>query len=281
MNVTKKKTSHLNWRPFEDARVYIQSLGLKNLRAWRAWAKSGTRPDNIPSSPWKIYKEVGWEGLGDWLGTGHIATSRKSFLPFEEARAFVRRLGLKNSYEWRERAKSPEFPDDIPSNPNRTYKDKGWIGIRDWLGIERIYKHKKCSFEEAHDYVRSLGLKRYSDWKEWSKSGLRPDDIPSAPWSFYKGKGWVNMGDWLGTGRIAYTNKVYLPFNEAREFVRKLRLKNFNEWREWAKSTKRPDNIPISPHYKYRNKGWIGYGDWLGTGRIARVKRKITSQTMS
>ncbi len=28
-------------------------------------------------------------------------------------------------------------PDDIPSNPNKTYKDKGWAGIRDWLGTAK------------------------------------------------------------------------------------------------------------------------------------------------
>jgi hypothetical protein len=336
----------ITWRPFEAARAYVQNLGLKNFREWQAWSKSGLRPKDIPSGPWYSYKEKGWVSIGDWLGTGRIACSRRIYLPFEKARDFVRKLGLnyfeewqewarstkrpadipitphrvyrnkgwkgyrdwlgssniikrkvfrpfeeareyvqnlglKNNYEWETWVKSPERPEDIPSTPNKIYKDKGWAGPGDWLGIERIYryKNKKCSFEEAREYARSLGLRSYSEWKKWSKSGLRPKDIPAGPWSFYKGKGWVNMSDWLGISRIAYINRVYLPFIEARKFARNLGLNSIREWQEWARSTKRPDDIPISPHSVYRNKGWIGYSDWLGNGRIGSSKRIGLSRT--
>ncbi|GAI25241.1 unnamed protein product [marine sediment metagenome] len=37
----------------------------------------------------------------------------------------------------------------------------------------------------------------------------------------------------------------------------------------------RPRDIPATPHYIYRDRGWAGYKDWLGT----RVKkRKATSK---
>ena len=78
------------------------------------------------------------------------------------------------------------------------------------------------------------------------------------------------MGDWLGTGRISSRKRVYLPYAEAHAFVRKLGLNNIKEWREWAKSTRRPDNIPMTPQTVYKDKGWISYGDWLGNGKGAR-----------
>ena len=44
------------------------------------------------------------------------------------------------------------------------------------------------SFESAREYVRSLGIKDYKDWKEYCKSGKKPDNIPSAPWNTYSKK---------------------------------------------------------------------------------------------
>jgi hypothetical protein len=65
----------------------------------------------------------------------------------------------------------------------------------------------------------------------------------------------------------------YRPFREAREFVHKLGLKSKEEWDTYCKSGKKPPDIPGTPHnvpsYK---KEWKGWGDWLGTGRIASFK---------
>jgi hypothetical protein len=44
--------------------------------------------------------------MGDWLGTGRIATHLREYLPFEEARIFARGLGLKSQSEWDALARS-------------------------------------------------------------------------------------------------------------------------------------------------------------------------------
>ena len=103
----------------------------------------------------------------------------KQFRDFESAREFVRKLGLKNKPEWQEYCKSGEKPDDIPSNPNRDYK-KDYTHMGDWLGNE--YR----SYKEAREFVRKLNLKNTYEWKEYCKSGNKPDDIPAAPWDVYK-----------------------------------------------------------------------------------------------
>ena len=41
-------------------------------------------------------------------------------------------------------------------------------------------------FEGAREFVRSLGLKSGTEWREYCKSGKKPDDIPAAPWRVYK-----------------------------------------------------------------------------------------------
>ena len=78
----------------------------------------------------------------DWLGSEDKrgGSFSKDFLSFEEAREYVRALGLKGMIELREWARSGERPYNIPSNPGRSYKDKGWIGLNDWLGKEDLNK---------------------------------------------------------------------------------------------------------------------------------------------
>jgi hypothetical protein len=54
--------------------------------------------------------------------------------------------------------------------------------------------------------------------------------------------------------------------------VRVLCLKNQGEWYAYCQGKlpekgPLPSDIPASPHWVYRKKGWKGFGDWLGTGR--------------
>jgi superfamily II DNA or RNA helicase len=58
------------------------------------------------------------------------------------------------------------------------------------------------------------------------------------------------------------------PFEDARDFVHSLKLENEYEWRKYSKSCNKPADIPAIPHSVYTND-WVGYGDWLGTGRVA------------
>ncbi len=73
--------------------------GMASAKEWRVWSKEGLRPRNMPAAPDKTYKDGGWQGWGHWLGTGNQHT--KEFLPFKEALAEARSLGLASWKEWR------------------------------------------------------------------------------------------------------------------------------------------------------------------------------------
>ena len=45
------------WLPFKKARERVHRQGLKSLKEWGEWSKSGERPTNIPSLPSKTYRE--------------------------------------------------------------------------------------------------------------------------------------------------------------------------------------------------------------------------------
>lgn len=62
--------------------------------------------------------------------------------------------------------------------------------------------------------------------------------------------------------------KIETSFEESRQFAQKLNLKSRDQWFEWHKENK-PKDIPASVSLVYKNRGWISWGDFLGTGREA------------
>ncbi len=263
----KIATQNCIYLPYEEALKFVNSLDLKSQSEWKAWSKTKDKPDNIPANPEQFYKKSDeWKGWGDWLGTGTVASYNRIFRPFEEARAFVHQLQLKNKDEWRNWIKTEAKPDDIPANPPSPYKDNGWQGWGDWLGTGKTANQNRVylPYEEARAFVHSLQIKGETQWRNWLKDDNKPEDIPAQPSHVYKDKGWTGWGDWLGTGTIASYNRVFRSFEEARDFVHQLQLKNKDEWVDWAKTEARPDDIPANPPSPYKDKGWLGWGDWLG-----------------
>jgi len=124
------------WRYFEDARAFVHGQKLKSVKEWLTYCKSGQKPDDIPSTPNRIYADASWVSWGDWLGNPEMR-AHGDWRSFEDARAFVRGLKLKSVKEWLTYCKSGQKPDDIPSHPELVYADAGWVGWSDWLGTEQ------------------------------------------------------------------------------------------------------------------------------------------------
>ncbi|MCH7667139.1 MAG: hypothetical protein IH936_14570 [Acidobacteria bacterium] len=213
--------------------------------------------------------------------------ARLSWRPFQEAREHVRSLKLASSSEWRswcqgelpgKKKRSP----DIPAAPERVYADQGWKSWGDWLGTGRRHEGAWRDFKSARRFSHSLKLKSWSEWSAWCKGELegkpkRPTDIPASPSKVYLHMGWIGMGDWLGTGRLH--SRDWRDFESARRWVQRLKLRAYSEWKAWCRGElpgkpEKPANIPGQPAGVYSDRGWKGWGDWLGTGVIAPQNRK-------
>ena len=226
-------TFNKQFRRFEEAREFAHGLNINSQEEWKRYSKSGNKPTDIPSYPDEVYQNKGWVSWGDWLGPGRVATFNKQFRRFEEAREFVRKLNLKSFAQWGKYSKSGKKPVDIPSNPNKIYKDRGWVSLGDWLGTGNVAPYNMIfrKFEDAKAFVHGLCLDDQRMWRKYAKSGNRPSDIPANPARTYAGKGWVSMGDWLGT-KIATHNKNAILKN-TRNNPSKLRSQEKGEGLPW------------------------------------------------
>ena len=173
-------------------------MELKTQKQWKEFIKSGEKPNYIPSTPNKVYKDDGWLSFGDWLGT--TKGFNGEYLSYNKAKEITSKLGLKNVKEWMEYSKSFRKPVNIPTRPNSLYKKKGWKDWSDWLGAGNIATKNKTflPFEEARDFVHKLNLKSSIYWIEYRKSDKKPNNIPSNPNVVYKNNGWKGMPDFLG-----------------------------------------------------------------------------------
>ena len=202
---------------------------------------------------------------------------KKQFRSFEDARKFVHSLKLKKGDDWRNLFKSKKLPNDLPYRPERTYENKGWQGWGNFLGTGNIHPRDKkfMSYEEAHKTIQSFHIKSSIQYRQFLKDKKIPNGLPSNPDKIFKSK-WSSWGNFLGTGIISVNIKStnWIDFQSARKIIHTLKLKNQTAWRKYIKSGKKPDNIPSDPNIVYKNKGWKGLGDWLGTGRIANQYKK-------
>eukprot|EP00947_MAST-08B_sp_MAST-8B-sp1_P006548 g6548.t1 len=258
--------------PYASARAIVVKLNLTSLKEWQEWSKSGQRPSNVPSNPYLTYKGKGWVSWSDWMGYQYTKGDerRKEILPFDQARAVVRKLKMTSKQEWKGWSKSGQRPSNVPSHPDEVYKGKGWVSYPDWMGYQftqgdqtRGIGKGALAFEDARNIVRRLRLTSKKEWKEWSKSGQRPSNMPSNPDQLYKGKGWVSYPDWMGYKATKIGGQM-LSYALARAIVVKLKLTSLKEWYEWCKSGQRPSNVPSAPNEVYKGKGWVSWPDWMG-----------------
>jgi hypothetical protein len=256
-------------RSFTELLGFARSLGLRSKSDWFRYAKAGDRPADIPVNPADSYRGEGWQGWPHFLGTTNKKAGEVTYRDFIDGRGWARSQGLQSQDEWKALTKSGRLPPDIPANPWHVYRYRGWINIGDWLGKgDHHSKNRQWrNYEQAKDFVRTLGLPNGTEWNAYCKSGKLPADIPAMPGRVYKGSGWISMGNWLGTGAIASTQKRFLDHAEAREEVRALGFRSKTEYGKWARSDMRPPNIPALPSRTYARSGWRVWGDYLGIYR--------------
>jgi superfamily II DNA or RNA helicase len=281
------------WRNLDDAKKFIHPLNLASETQWRMYIAGEmlhlpTLPNDIPRAPWVAYKNSGWRGWGDFLGTGTIAPRLRKYRSYEEARDFACSLKFKKKDDWFLYVKGHfsnllSLPQDIPATPDKIYKRKlykeKWEGWGNFLGTGKISNQEKNkiyrTYQEAQEFVQQLKLKSCKEWRNYL-NGLFPNlpslplDIPKKPNEIYDKFEWHKF---LGYDLSKFScSRHFWAFKKAKNFVHKLGLKTQKDWINYCAGKfpnlpAKPLEIPSNPGKKYKNEGWMGYQDWLGTNK--------------
>lgn len=195
-------------------------------------------------------------------------------ITYEEAKDWVRKnLKCTSKEEWQFFAKNKELPKFIPKNPYQKYKNKGWKGWGDFLNTNRkqdnIIANNYVSYENAKKIIKmTLSVDNLILWKKLAKENKIPKEIPNRPERYYKNRGWISWGDFLGTNRIANQKKFFLSYEETIKWLKENNF-CFNSNKDWLSFCKKekPVFIPSNPDKNYKNNGWIGF-----TAFFKRVK---------
>ncbi len=170
------------------------------------------------------------------------------FMPFAEAKKIVAPLKFKkrNDYVMWWKNHGQKYAPKIPSKPDISYWDTGWVGWSDWLGadIKSNWDISKnfFSLEEAKIFMATHTngkITSQSKFQEWVKNGIegiisKPVQMPSAPWQTYKNDPlWNGLGHFLGTNRVASRSIVYLSYDKAKTRLKKELLKSRDEYYNW------------------------------------------------
>jgi superfamily II DNA/RNA helicase len=192
------KIARVNYRSYEEAKKYAQSLKLKSMSKWYEYTKSKNFLKDIPTAPYYTYNKQ-FEGWGKFLGTGNVATNKRFFRSYKEVKKYAQSLKINSKEQWLKHIKLKNFQ-DIPKYPNDFYKQfEGW----------HVFLGKKfMTLNEAKKCIRLKKIKSVSEWKIFTKSKNFPTNMPNSPQNTYGKKGtWKSWGDFLGTGRKPRSRK--------------------------------------------------------------------------
>jgi len=243
-----------NWKwvlamSFTDARALAQEQHFIKQRDFHNWPK----PEGMPYNPHERYVKLGWVDWEDFLGI-----NKKVSLSFTQARELARAQQFSSKTEFRRWDK----PEGMPSNPDRKYKDSGWLGYADFLGTTSM------SFTAARTLTHAQHFSNNVEFKQWDK----PKGMPGDPSSKYKDSGWVNWGDFLGNGN-AYRG-TFLSFTKARALARTQHFTGEVEFKNW----KRPEGMPSDPSKYYKDSGWRGMKNFIGTEYLSFTKARTLAR---
>jgi len=185
------------WMNFNEACLFVQSLGLNNVAKFNEYCRSEKRAKDLPTNPNSVYKNL-WKGWVHFLNIKEkpikIKKERK-FKSYQEAKIYAESLKFNDPNQWWQHTKREDFPIDIPKFPYAIYK-KDWKSMNIFLGIEKenVKKLKEnwLSYEASKEYASSQNLERMKDWFWHTKTRNFPEDIPNNPHIVYKDKfeGW-------------------------------------------------------------------------------------------
>lgn len=189
---------------------------------------------------------------------------------YKEVQEYAQSREIKSMRQWfafhNERKGGTARPQNIPGDPSKYFSRRGcWVSWGDFLGTKtkanQVLTNEFLSLEECKNWFAANKVHTVTQFREMSKKGKRPSNIPSAPDKKYNRK----FADIL-----CPKESPYLDFEAARELVRKFGFKSYLEFREGRRNNMEELGcVPCNPDKSYeKNDAWTSWPDFLGYSRL-------------
>ena len=199
---------------WEICRAVVRSMGLAGPSAYAEACESADTPRWLPADPQTLYA-ARWKGWRDFLhvrdgvllprstlvdvaGDDADESEPLAFMPYREACASARALGLTSHRQYRQWHRLAR-PRGLPRNPRRLYADEweSWPDFLDGPEAGVLRSRSLLGFEDARRLARTLGPRSSTQWLAFCSQGHRPSTLPLRPDMVYATKGWVSWKDFL------------------------------------------------------------------------------------
>jgi len=194
----------------------------------------------------------------------HTSSRLIGKLPMDMAAARLLQIGVQSSYDFKrlnlgkgDFSKSHR-PLDVPGDPVGFYED--FTNWDDFLSRGQAFLDEGGvvpsipTYEEFKQYIREHKIDTKQKFNKFVRENSERPNLPKAPDRFYK--------QWEGWDFFLAPNAKYWPYETAKRFVHKFRLKSSVQWKEFCRNGKRPPEIPALPHRDY--KEFVSWADFLG-----------------
>ena len=162
--------------------------------------------------------------------------------------------------------KQKKLPIGMPHNLRAVSKKYPLLfkSVGEFLGTGTIQSQKMIykSLDEHKTFVKKKGFKTFKEYQNYLSKNRNTGFVYNPQRRFKKEwKGWVHF---LGTGDPR-TYKDQFSFEEARKFVRSLKISYLSDWEQYKKNNELPYGMPRAFYQVFKkNKKWKGWADFLG-----------------
>ena len=194
-------------------------------------------------------------------------TKTSKRISYIEAKTKIKDFGINSQNDYLSIYETDLQPLNFPKYPNSAYKNEGWISWTTFLGKERGKGVEFLPYQEANEYVKTLGIKSPKEWRDACKNGKIPSTIPFCPEKTYLNKGWNGYEEWLGDTYQSRYRECY-SYEEAKTILKKYKIQSTTDFFELKRNGTLPHQIPSQPQHYYKEK-WIDWSDFLGVKNFA------------
>lgn len=171
----------------------------------------------------------------------------KQFLSFEDTKKIIREKNLTSRREYSNFARiyNKNHIKRIPLTPDTFFK-------KIWKNWENFLDKKYLSFKSARKLCRNLYIESNIEYLKLYDKGKITKKLPKRIHAYYSSNSdWKNYHDFFGYDK---KTKNYWNYEKAKEFLKKLNLKNQKEFFKAKRKGIIPKEIPSNPSRYYGAK---------------------------